>query len=235
MSIDLPILLSHVRPMDRPESPYGKCGKCEYIGIAMQKCSGCGIDLPAGGNSWPLPNLMGLWDDEIALWNDRRVDLAVVTACMYVEASLFDLMWWRAGWLDDELNWIGAGLVKVQQKEEAVWTYLRSLRTPRATDNALKRLFGASGRQMLERVLGHGDAIWFWENYRQMAETRNDIVHRGGRLVYRTVGAQWLVHKDADAILRWCLEFVPRCWVVFSRLWNEYIHKPMLKRNAPGG
>ena len=235
MSIDLPIPLPNEHPIERPESPYGKCGHCEYVGIEMAKCCGCGMDLPTGGSPWPRPELIGLWDDQVAMWNDRRPELAVVTACTYAEASLFDLMWWAAGWLDAELNWIGADVGEAQQKEEAVREYLGGLRTRQATDEALQRLFGASGRQMLEHAIGRTEGTWFWNNYRQMAETRNDIVHRGGRLIYRAAGSRWLVHKDADAILRWCLEFVPRCWVVFSRLWNEYIHKPMFERVASEG
>ena len=104
------------------------------------------------------------------------------------------------------------------------------------TDEALKRLFGDDGKTMLRRVLGK-DADSFWKNYELCRDWRNQIAHRGRRIFYESVPAELQLQADREreAMLWSSLYFVPTCWVVFSKLWNEYIHKPMLARMKAGG
>jgi hypothetical protein len=81
---------------------------------------------------------------------------------------------------------------------------------------------------MLERVLGD-EAEPFWQNYRRLADFRNQMVHKGLRVWHRTVDVEQ-DRQTADRMLTASMYFVPACWVVFSKLWNEYIHKAMRQR-----
>lgn len=228
MTIDLPIELSLDRPVERPDSPFGECGRCEYVRPDLRKCPGCGIDLPTGGNPWPRLKFIELWDDVVFAYNAERPEIAAVVSAEYFEASMFDLIYWGTVWLDPELNWIGAAFEEVRQKEERIWKHLDTIRGRSATDKALQQIFSATGKQMLQKALG-ADAQPFWEDYCRLAGLRNNIVHRGLRLRYRTVS----IEQDGTAAhqtLIASIHFVPTCWVVFSRLWNEYIHPPMLER-----
>jgi|GEM_PF-5594858 len=231
MGIDLPITLTLSRPMERPTSPYGQCGQCQYVGTDIH----LGTDCPACGGSqaqscgvWPAPEFNELWDDIVFAWNNERAEIAAVVSAMYFEASVFDLIKWGTHWLDPDLNWIGAAFEEVREKSERIWEYLLSIRSYDATNDALKRLFGVNGKTMLQTVLGD-EAEPFWDNYRRLAEFRNQIVHKGRRVWCRTVEVDH-DRSAADRMLTASIYFVPRCWVVFSKLWNEYIYKPMLER-----
>ena len=119
-------------------------------------------------------------------------------------------------------------------KSERICDYLRGIRSQPGTEQALKKLFGAGEQDMLRKVLG-SQADEFWENYRRLAEFRNQIVHKGRRVWYRTVGDVSQDRRPAEQMLTASMYFVPTCWVVFSNLWNEYIHKPMLASKKGGG
>ncbi|HEY3245837.1 MAG TPA: hypothetical protein VGM03_21050 [Phycisphaerae bacterium] len=228
MSIPLPIELHLTRPMTRPDSPYGQCGQCQYVGTDISLgliCPACGASQATACGVWPSPEFVELWDDVIFAWNENRPELCAVLCATYFEASVFNLIYYGTCWLDPELNWIGAAFGEVRDKSERIWEYLLRIRSTDATEQALRRLFGVDGKTMLETVLG-AEAKPFWDNYRRLAEFRNQIVHKGRRLWYRTVN----VNQDraaADQMLAAGMFFVPTCWVVFSKLWNEYVHKPM--------
>ncbi len=220
MTIPLPITIKDERPLTPPESPYHQCGHCQYVGTDIhigQTCPACGNQV-SGYASWPDRELLELWRDEVAMWNEQRVELAHVVDAMYFEASVFHLMFWGTVWLDPELNWIGVPFNETKDKEDRIWKYLYNIRSRKATNLALKRLYHVSWHEMLVRVLGNKEAESFYKNYLRLAKVRNQIVHRGKR-----------IDDNAGQLLNWCLIFVPKCWVVFSRLHNEYIHKPMLR------
>jgi hypothetical protein len=235
MGISLPIELKLERPMQRPRSPYGRCGVCEYVGTDVRLravCPACGTMQAGSCGLWPSPEFEELWDDIVLAWNHKRAEVATVVSAMYFEASVFDLIRWGTHWLDPELNWIGASFEEVGDKSERIWAYLLSIRSPKATDNALKRLFGANGKTMLYAILGD-EAKAYWANYRRLADFRNEIVHRGRRVCYRTITDNQ-DHSMAERMLKASMYWIPTCWVVFSGLWNEYIHKPMLERKQNG-
>lgn len=236
MTIPLPIRLELKRPMEPPASPYAQCGRCHYVGTDLLEtgvCAACERESRMW-QDWPEPELIELWYDQVAMWNEERVELAHVVAAMYFEASVFRLIYWGTAWLDPELGWVGARITEVRNKKERIWNYLNRIRSHEATNRALRRLFNADGREMLTSVLGEEDAQFFWNNYLQLADYRNQIVHRGRRAVYRAVeeGQRIVVEKTAGELLDWCLRFIPTCWVVFRGIWNEYVHKPLLTRNA---
>ena len=229
MLIKLPIDLSLLLPMERPASPYGKCGQCYYVGTDIQlgtACPACSASQVGNCGRWPSPEFNELWDDVVFAWNNERAEIAAVVSATYLEASVFDLMKWGTHWLDPDLNWIDAELEDVGSKSERIWAHLLNVRSQAATDDALKHLFGVNGKEMLQTVLGD-DAVPFWQNYRRLADFRNQIVHQGRRVWYRTVNTSQ-ARAPADQMLTASMYFVPTCWVVFSKLWNEYIHKPML-------
>lgn len=134
-------------------------------------------------------------------------------------------------WLDPELNWIGADLSELRDKLKRILEYLGKIRSPKATNAALERLFAATLNDMLRTALGEA-ADEFWANYRRVADIRNTIIHKGNRVWYRTIEVQQST-VQRDQILSASVHFAPECWVVFSRLWNEYIHKPMLAKAPP--
>lgn len=178
---------------------------------------------------------MELWHDQVFCWNHQKAEMATVVAAMYFEASTFMLLYWATCWLNPELNWLNAQFEELRDKEERIQAYLNSLDSVRKTNEALVRAFGLNGQQMLERVLGN-DAAPFWANYMLCRKWRNQIAHRGKRMYYETIPEDMRRrHQPArDQSLRASLQFVPQCWVVFSRLWNEYIHKPMWARAQAG-
>ena len=238
MGIYLPITLVNERPIEPQPSPYNQCGMCQYVGVDVQlgsDCPACNARL----NSclgWPEPALQELWHDEVFCWNHEKPELATVVAAMYFEASVFNLLYQATCWLDPDLNWIGAAFEEVRDKGNRIWKYLDSLDTLNKTNAALEKVFGASGKSMLDTVLGT-EAAPFWENYMHCKRWRNHIAHRGRRIYYETVPDDQ--QKD-DAFVKertlWAsLSFVPTCWVVFSKLWNEYLHKPTLARRKAGG
>lgn len=229
MPIDLPLKLDFVRPLSPPDTPYRQCNRCQFIAIPTQpdaRCPGCGGS-PAD-RIWPEVELLELWHDEVFCWNHEKAEIATVVAAMYFEASTFHLLFWATCWLDRDLNWRNARLDELRDKQERIQVYLNSLTTVEKTSEALVRAFGVNGKQMLEHVLG-GEAGPFWANYTLCRNWRNQIAHRGKRIYYETILEA--VRRDnqpaRDQALRASLKFVPQCWVVFSKLWNEYIHKAM--------
>lgn len=232
MAIDLPIEINLSRPMEPPVSPYATCGQCEYVGTDIHlgaDCPACGASQAHACGMWPAPEFNELWDDIVFAWNNERAEIGAVVSAMYFEASVFDLIKWGTHWLDPELNWIGAAFEEVGEKSDRIWAYLLTIRSNDATNDALKRLFGVDGKVMLQTALGE-EAGPFWQNYRCLAEFRNEIVHKGRRVRYRTVGDVAQDRQTADRMLTASMYFVPTCWVVFSRLWNKYIHNEMLAR-----
>jgi len=232
MSIRMPIQIDLSRPKQSEETPYGQCDRCHYVGIEIaneRTCPTCKAKM-RDYTVWPDPELIELWHEEVAMWNQERVELAVVVAAMYFEASVFRMIYWGTVWLDPDLNWIGAEFNEIREKTERIWTFLNSIRSHKDTDAALKRLFGVSGQDMLKKVIGEKDAACFWENYRKLAAYRNKIIHCGKRAIYRAFGEPQVEESKAVEILNWCLCFIPTCWIVFSQLHNEYIHKPMWEK-----
>ncbi|MCK4603034.1 MAG: hypothetical protein KAU28_11245 [Phycisphaerae bacterium] len=234
MTIHLPIEIDAKRPLTPPETPYGQCGHCQHVSTEIRSknyCPGCNKTRQSCG-IWPEAELIELWHEEVAMWNDQRVELATVIAAMYFEASAFRLLYWGTVWLDPELNWIGAAFEEIKDKEKRIREFLYSIRSAKDTQAAFKKLFGVRGQEMLATTMGEKDASLFWNNYLQLADFRNQIVHKGRRAVYRALekGRWTVVEKTFKEHLNWCLVFIPTCWVVFSRLHNEYIHKPMLAR-----
>lgn len=233
MGIDLPITLTRARPIEAQSSPYNQCGMCQYVGVDVYPSSeypACRTNLNAC-LGWPDPALEELWHDEVFCWNHEKPELASVVAAMYFEASVFNLLHVGTKLLDPELTVIGAAFGEVQDREERIWKYLETINNWAATDAALEKVFGINGKTMLEAVLGT-DADAFWENYSKLKQWRNQIAHRGRRIYYITVDDDQQQDEVQVKVrmLRASLHFVPECWVVFSRLWNEYIHKPMLAR-----
>ena len=93
MTIDLPITLTLSRPMERPASPYGQCGQCQYVGTDISlgtNCPACGASQEGACGLWPSPEFNELWDDVVFAWNNKRAELAAVVSAMYFEASVFD-------------------------------------------------------------------------------------------------------------------------------------------------
>ena len=220
--------------LEAPQTLYGRCERCQHVSTELaskRTCPICKGDCQEGYTLWPDPELEELWRDEVAMWNEQRVELAAVVSAMYFEASVFHLIFWATAWLDPELKWIGCSAEDFPDKERKIWAFLNSIRNLNDTEKALKRLFCCTGQEMLIKALGQDDAKSIWEEYRKLAEYRNKVIHQGRRSVIRTSG-ETLVTSDLKAgeILDWCLKFIPICWDVFSKLHNEYIHKPMWER-----
>lgn len=229
MSIDLPIKLEFDRPLEAPDTPYRQCDTCQHIAIPNGPdacCAGCG-GAPAD-RIWPEPELIELWHDEVFCWNHKKAELATVVAAMYFEASVFMLIFWRAYLLDPDLKCIGAPFAELKNRRVRIQKYLLMIRSPKATEKAIKKLFGVRRQEMLETVL-KGDASRFWATYEGCREWRNRIIHRGKRIYYETLADRMRPRNVSarDRALCASLQFIPRCWVVFSRLWNEYIHEPL--------
>jgi hypothetical protein len=221
------------RPMPNIEPPYGQCDKCQYVSMEIVNsriCPFCQCNHQGGYNHWPDPELEELWYDAIAMWNEQRIELSAVVAAMYFESSVFHLIFWGCGWLDSELSWIGLGPNEAVERYKEIWKYLNTIRTRKATDKALTRIFGLTGRQMLVRILGRDDAKTFWGNYRKLAQYRNNAIHKGRRSIIRTNGTPVRSDLNSVAILDWCLKFIPACWDLFAKLHNEFIHKPIWER-----
>jgi hypothetical protein len=233
--LESPIKIDLIRPLDAPKTPYGRCEKCQYVStdlVSKQVCPVCNANSQQGYTHWPDPELEELWFDEVEMWNQQRVEIAVVTAAMYFEASVFHLIYWATCWLDPDLHWLGCSFEEFPEKQRKIWSFLCTIKSPRETDKALKRLFKATGQEILKKVLGEDDADFFWEDYRKLSEYRNEVVHKGRRALYRVGdGSSVIVHEsNAEKILDWCLRFIPICWNVFSKIHNEFIHKTMWKR-----
>jgi len=222
------------RPLKNFEPPYAQCDKCHYVCTEIPQtrvCPVCKSTYEQGYTHWPDVELTELWYDQIAMWNDERVELSAVVAAMYFESSVFHLIFWGTVWLDTKLNWIGLDFDETAKKQKEIWDYLNSIRSHKDTEAALKRLFNSTGQQMLTRVLEPDYAKHIWENYRKMAEYRNQVVHQGRRSVIRVTSLTPVVSDpNSEAMLDWCLKFVPACWNVFAKLHNEFIHKPMWER-----
>jgi hypothetical protein len=178
---------------------------------------------------------MELWHDEVFCWNHQKAEMATVVAAMYFEASTFMLLYWATCWLDPELNWLDAEFDELRDKQERIQAYLNSLTSFEKTSEALVRAFGVNGKQMLEHVLGD-DAGPFWANYMLCRRWRNQIAHRGKRMYYETLPEDMRRRHQPtrDRSLRASLQFVPQCWVAFSKLWNEYIYRPMWAKSQAG-
>ena len=238
MDICLPISLEQKRPLEPPESPYNQCGCCEYVGRDVKlgrECPACSTHLD-GCLGWPHDELMELWHEEVLCWNHKKAELATVVAAFYFEASVFNMLYWATSWLDPCLKKLGALPGDVRDREEKIWQYLASLDNIKKTNAALQKVFGDDGEIMLATVLGKKDAASFWRNYMNGREWRNQIAHRGRRIYFERVPAeqQRQAAAERDEMLWASLNFIPQCWVVFSRLWNEYIHKPMLTCRKKG-
>lgn len=179
--------------------------------------------------------MMELWNDAVFAWNYEKAELATVIAAMQFEASTFFLLYWATVWLDPDLNWIGADFEELRDKNERIHAYLDTITTFDKTNDALTRVFGVGGKQMLRTVLGP-DADPLWANYTTCRHWRNKIAHCGKRIYYETIPANMRATQATarDQVLRASLRFVPECWVVFSKLWNEYIHKPMWAKVQAG-
>jgi len=166
------------------------------------------------------------------MWNQQMVELAIINAAMYVEVSVFHLIYWAIRWLDPDLNLLGCSFEEFPEKKKRIWSFLLSIKTRDKTEAILKRLFNANGKELLKKVLDVDDVEYFWDNYRKLSDYRNEIIHKGKRALYRIGdGSTAISHEpNAEEILNWCLMFIPICWDIFSKIHNEYIHKPMWKR-----
>lgn len=229
MPIDIAIALELIRPLPVPDTPYRQCEICQHVAIpsgASSQCPGC--NGPPASKYWPEVELIELWNDEVNCWNHEQAELAVVVAAMYFEASVFTLLYWGTCWLDAELNWIGAEWDETHDKSERIQAYLNTLRNQEKTDEALRRVFGAGGKQMLESVLGD-EARTFWTEYCEFRKLRNLIAHRGKRIYYTTIPEDMSREQAGarDRVLHRALRFIPECWAVFRLLWNEYIYKSL--------
>jgi hypothetical protein len=221
------------RPMQNIEPPYGQCDRCQYVSIDIVNtriCPVCRCKHQGGYKHWPDPELEELGYDAIAMCNEQRVELAAVVAAMYFESSVFHLMYWGCGWLDSELSWIGLDFNETAKKQKQIWSFLDSIRTRQATNKALKRIFGLTDQEMLIRVLGENEAESFLKDYRELAEYRNGVIHKGRRSIIRIDGIPVRSDRNSGAILDWCLEFIPACRSLFAKLHNEFLHKPMWER-----
>jgi len=216
--------------MQVSDPPYGQCSSCYYVSTDIpraEKCPVCGAQ-QQNHTKWPDPELQELWKDQVDIWNQSKVELAVIIAAMYFEGSVFHLIFWGTVWLDPELNWIEASFEEGPDKKTRIWKYLDTLHSPQDTDKALRRLFGQCREQMLQTVLGDADTHSYWECYRDLAKERNQILHRGRRHVFTDENRQAILGDTRyGERLDWCLKWIPICWTVFSKLHNEYIHKPM--------
>lgn len=217
------------RPLQNIEPPYGQCDRCQYV-YDITDTRVCPICRCRGHKHWPDPELTELWYDAIAMWNEGKVELSAVVAAMYLESSVFHLIFWGTVWLDPELSWIGLDFDETAKKQKKIWAFLNSIRTHRDADEALKRIFGSTSHEMLVRVLGENDARRFWHNYHKLAEYRNNVVHKGRRSIFSIEGRPVRADLNSNAILDRCIRFVLYCWSVFAKLHNEFIHKPMWER-----
>jgi hypothetical protein len=150
------------------------------------------------------------------------------------ESSVFWLLHLGMAWLHPQLKWLSATFEEIPNKEQAIWNRLNQLRSHKATDKALKEVFGVPGEVMFRNVLGPEDARRYLGEYQKLAEHRNYIVHQGRRyLVTDEKGktTRWAA-PQSQQLLDACLKWIPGCWTVFSRLHNEYIHKPMWQKQA---
>jgi hypothetical protein len=222
------------RPLQNIEPPYGQCDKCHYVSTEIANtriCPVCGCNHQSGYTHWPDVELIELWYDAVAMWNQQRVELSAVVAAMYFESSVFHLIFWGTVWLDPELNWIGAEFEELSDKQKRIWAFLNTIRSYEETNQSLKRVFGCDGQEMLIKVLGQDYAKFFWCEYRKLADYRNNVIHRGQRSIIRNNNQTPLISDPkAGEILDWCLKFIPACWNVFVKLHNEFIHKPMWER-----
>jgi hypothetical protein len=220
--------------LEIPQTPYGRCEKCQYVStelVLKRTCPICKGDCQEGYTLWPDPELEELWRDEVAMWNDNRVELAAIVSAMYFEASVFHLMFLSAAWLDQELNWVGCSVEDFPDKERKIWDFLNSIRNRNDIEKALKRLFCCTSQEMLIKTLGQDDAKSILKEYRKLAEYRNKVIHQGKRSMIRTNGETPVVSDpNSEAILDWCLKFIPICWNVFAKLHNEFIHKPIWEK-----
>lgn len=233
--IEIPIELALERPMKVPDSPYGQCSRCYYVCTDIpraRRCPVCGAQ-QQDYTKWPDPELQELWKEQADIWDQSKGELTVIIAAMYFEASVFHLIFWGTVWLDPQLNWIAANVEEAPDKQKRIWEYLDTIRSHQDTDEALKRLFGRDGKQMLRTVLADNDARDFWKNYLALAKARNQILHRGRRHTFTSkTGQAILCDPQYAKRLDWCLKWIPICWTVFSKLHNEYIHKPMWKNQG---
>ncbi len=221
------------RPLQNVEPPYGQCDRCHYVStdiVSNRICPICRCNHQGGYNHWPDPELEELWQDAIAMWNEERVELSSVVAAMYFESSVFHLIFWGTVWLDPKLKWIDLDFDETAKKQKEIWAFLNSIRTRKSTNEALKRIFGLTGKEMLVKVMGENDAKSFWENYLMLAKYRNDIVHKGRRSIIRIEQTPVLSDPNSNARLDWCIKFILTCWCVFAKLHNEFIHKSMSER-----
>jgi hypothetical protein len=174
--------LAH-RPMAPLASPFGRCHHCYYVYAGVPPtgiCPTCGSAL-AAHLPWPSDELMELWKEQIDNWNRRKVEAAVIMAAIYFESSVFHLLYLGMGWLDPELNWLDAPAEEIPGKMREIWRRLNAIRSRRATDKALSKLFGRSGIEMLKSVEGDKDAGYYLDQYRELTKHRNYIVHQGRR------------------------------------------------------
>jgi len=231
--IPLPITLDYLTRIETPpDTPFRQCGSCQYVGRVEEfahKCPVCESTYrDVAPATWPELDVLELWHEEVFCWNHQRAELATAVAAFYFEASLFNFLLWGTRWLDPKRNWIKAEPEEYREKEDAIWKYLETLRSPQKCDQALTDLFGTSLQGMLRNVLGP-DFEGFWKNYEHCRKWRNEIAHRGRRILFASVpeedqeDARW----ESEQMLRASLDFVLTCWIVFARLWNEYIHKRM--------
>ncbi len=226
------------RPMKPLSSPYGQCCNCYYIYENIspeQQCPACS-SLKQYHNPWPEDALIELWKEQVDIWNWGKVELSIIVAAMYFESSVFHLLYLGTAWLHPKLNRLDTSFEETPKKEEDIWKNLNKIRTRKATDVALQRVFGHSSKEMLRTVLGNAEADDYWKQYQELAKDRNQIIHRGRRHTVTDEEGR-VIWKDSKAIekLDWCLKWIPICWVVFSRLHNEYIHPPMWEKKKKGG
>jgi hypothetical protein len=134
-------------------------------------------------------------------------------------------------WLDPQLNWLDADINETKEKGDKIWSKLISLRTRQDTDAELKRLFSFSGKEMLVATLGGEFSHSYWQRYRELADHRNHIIHRGRRYTITDEPGKVIWAKpQVSSQLDWCLQWIPVCWAVFLKLHNKFIHPHMLAR-----
>lgn len=238
MGFQLPIDLKYERPLDPvPVPPFAKCS-CEHIDRDVQPgtfCSACGTprEYPT---VWPPVHLIEWWNEEVFCWNHERAELATIVAGVTFEAFESELLYYGLKWLHPTLRTIGCSFDQIRPGEECIEKYLQSLDNRSKLNKAYKELFGTDPKTMLKAVLDT-EAAGFWANYMKGRRWRNRFLHRGQRVFFETVPREIQDRHlpERERILEASLWFVPACWEVFSRLWNEFIHKRMLARKQSGG